>query len=473
MMKLKPGIHIHLIGIGGTGLSAIATVLLECGFVVSGSDRNLSPFAQVVQNSGGQIYIGHKAENVAGADLVIRSSAVSDDNVEVLAARNYKIPIMKRSEFIGQLLADYREIAVAGTHGKTTTTAMIAWVLTALGQDPSFIIGGVAYNLASNAHAGRGQSFVIEADEYDRMFIGLNPQIAVVTNVEHDHPDCFPTPEDYQRVFYEFVDRLTPTGVLLACKDDPGAERLLEEAVTRGHRTCSYGLGLDIDGSYPDYYGLNLHTNEVGGYSFEILVRKGLDNSSVCVHLRVPGKHNVLNALAVIGVVDQMGLSLEEAAQALAEFIGSGRRFEVCGEAGGVTIVDDYAHHPTEIRSTLSAARDRYPGRGLWAVWQPHTYSRTRTLIDQFATAFEKADHVIITEIYPAREKIPEDGFSARLVVAAMKHPDVTFIPELSGVTNHLISRLHSGDIVLILSAGDADRIGAQILDAKRMEASN
>jgi UDP-N-acetylmuramate--alanine ligase len=452
--------RVHLIGIGGSGLSAIARLLLESGWTVSGSDLQLSKQAEQLQAAGARITLGHRPENVAGAELVIRSSAIPDENVEVQAARAANIPVKKRADFLGDLMAGKLGIAVAGTHGKTTTTAMIAWTLISLGQDPSFLIGGVSLNLGTNARAGQGEVFVIEADEYDRMFLGLSPRIAVVTNIEHDHPDCFPTPQDFERAFLEFARRVPEGGVLLACTDDRGAARLLVDSSDREIRTVSYGLERWLGRPGPEYAGRALHTNPRGGLDFEAFAK---DTKLASVSLQVPGKHNVRNALAALAVTHILGLPLSEAAKALGEFKGTGRRFELRGEEQGVMVFDDYAHHPTEIRTTLDAARTRFPGRNLWAVWQPHTYSRTQTLLEEFAGAFLEADHVLVTEIFASREA-KQDHFSARQVVAAMRHPDAHFVPSLDEASEYLLEHVQPGDVVLVLSAGDADQISAQVL---------
>jgi UDP-N-acetylmuramate--alanine ligase len=448
--------HVHLIGIGGTGLSAIARVLLESGYQVTGSDQQLSPLAQALREAGVTVYIGHQPKNVAAADLVVRSSAVPDSNVEVQAAQAAGIPVLKRADFLMNVMEGYRVIAVAGSHGKTTTTAMLAWILSELGQDPGFIVGGVVSNLGTNARAGKGSYFVIEADEYDHMFLGLKPDIAVITNVEHDHPDLFPTPEDFESAFRHFVGCLTPGGILLACGDDPGARRMLPVARMNGNPAMSYA----IRDAQSNYLAHLLQPSTPGGSAFDAFhAGEYLAN----VTLQVPGEHNVLNALATLAVVDLLDLSIEDAAQALVKFRGSGRRFEVVGETGGVTIIDDYAHHPTEIRATLEAARARYPGSRLWVVWQPHTYSRTKALFDQFAASFEKADRVVVTEVYRAREPYQPD-FSAGQVVQAMRHKDAHFIPELAEVVIFLLARLQPGDVLLVLSAGDANQICTQVL---------
>ena len=460
-MDLDKARSIHLIGIGGTGISAIARVLLESGYRVSGSDRVLSPLAMELQAAGASVVVGHRAENVRGAGLVVRSSAIPDDNVEVQAASAAGIPVLKRDEFLGHLLAGYQTLAVAGSHGKTTTTAMVAWMLKALGQDPSFIIGGVAANLGCNAHAGAGHAFVIEADEYDRMFLGLKPQVAVVTNVEYDHPDCFPTVEVYHQAFIDFAAGILPGGALLACGDDAGAAQLLGEARERGIRALAYG----IDAQGLAYRAENLVPHPAGGYAFDIAFSQP-ERSPLrpAARLLVPGRHNVLNALAALAVADQLGLPLAQAGAALSEFRGTGRRFELRGEAGGVTVIDDYAHHPTKIRATLAAARMRYPDRRIWAVWQPHTYSRTRRLLVEFAQAFEQADRVVVTEIYAAREQAPADGFSSRQVLAAMDRNGIHYASDLGQASEYLLSQLHRGDVLLVMSAGDADQVSTRVL---------
>ena len=448
--------HIHLIGIGGTGLSAIATLLKERGYTVTGSDRSLSPLARQLANQGVVVYAGHDPTNVHGADLVIRSSAVKDDNPEVLAARELGIPVIKRQEFLGELMDDSFGIAVAGTHGKTTTTAMLAWTLHSLGEDPSYIIGGLSKDLGGNAHSGKSRYFVIEADEYDYMFLGLNPQMIIVTTVEHDHPDVFPTEEVYFKAFSQFIERLGPQGVLLVCADDPGALRVGQEAHL-GTVVC-YGLHEPAD-----YSVINLRPNNSGGYSFEVVFTHEKSRSVLAsVELQVPGRHNASNALAVLAAVHRLELPVAEAAAALNRFSGTGRRFDVIGQAGGVVVIDDYAHHPTEIRATLEAARSRYPEGRIWAVWQPHTYSRILALMDQFTQAFKLADQVLVTEVYAAREK--NDTFSSRELVAKIKHPSVRFLAGLAEMAAYLLEQLQPGDVLLVLSAGDADQVSAAVL---------
>jgi len=451
--------HIHFIGIGGTGLSAIARLLLESGFQVSGSDRILSPLALELINAGIQVFEGHQAQNIAGSDLVIRSSAVPDDNPEVVAARAAGIPVLKRSEFLGQLLQDKTGIAIAGTHGKTTSTAMAAWVFTSLGQDPSYIIGGVSKNLKSNAHAGKGKIFVIEADEYDYMFLGLRPSLIILTNVEHDHPDCFPTREEYNRAFEEFIGGLQKNGILLVCRDDPAAFALTS-AAPAGSKIYSYGLS-----SEADFRAHNLRINSAGGFSFIVSSRQTKEALAV-IDLQVPGEHNVRNALGVFMAACLSGFSADKTALALNQFSGTGRRFDIQGEAFGVTVIDDYAHHPTAISATLEAARNRFPNRRIWAVWQPHTYTRTRALMTAYLTAFSSADCVLVTEIYAAREK--KNAFSSQIIVDQLIHPAAAYAPTLEAATAYLLEHLQPGDVMLVLSAGDADQISVAVLAGLR-----
>ena len=452
-----------MIGIGGTGLSAIARVLLESGYSVSGSDMLDSPLAQDVREAGAQIFIGHAAENVNGADLVVRSSAIPDKNIEVQQAIQNGVPVLKRADFLGQLMEGRQGIAVAGTHGKTTTTAMIAWMLSFIGQDPSFIVGGVINNLGTNAHAGDGPAFVIEADEYDRMFLGLKPQIAAITNIEHDHPDIYSTPEEFRTAFQDFVGCLPSDGLLLLCGDDPGALDLLPLAQAKNLHTLTYA----INNPQADYFAQNLKSIPGSGFTFDVHTEPAISLGRI--NLQVPGTHNVLNTLAAFAIAHYLKLPLGEVAEALSEFRGTGRRFDVLGEAGGITVIDDYAHHPTEIKATLAAAKERYPDQDLWVVWQPHTYSRTQMLFDEFATSFVDAHHVLVSEVYRSREPV-DLNFSSRQVVKAMRHKDAHFISELKDITTFLLARLQPNDVLLILSAGDADEVSAQVYASLRQK---
>jgi UDP-N-acetylmuramate--alanine ligase len=449
--------HIHFIGIGGTGLSAIATVLLEQGYTVSGSDLTESNLFEAVQKAGGTVTLGHMAENISGADLVVRSSAIPENNVEVQAAIEAEIPVLKRSEFMGRMMADKEVLAVAGSHGKTTTTSMLVWILSSLGMDPSFIVGGVVRNLGTNARSGQGKQFVIEADEYDYMFWGLNPDRAVITNVEHDHPDIFPTPQSFDEAFERFVKNLKPDGSLVLCGDDPGALRL-KKLLSADQKLVIYGSS----GNELDYSAENLRVNLNAGTDFEIRIKTNGQESTLPVSLQIPGEHNVLNALAAFVVADGLGLDRQEIARVLGEFQGSERRFDIRGEYQGVLIVDDYAHHPTEIMKTLQAARDAYPTRRIWAVWQPHTYSRTITLFDKFCGSFEKADRVVVLDVYPARESKPE-GFRISDLVSSIKHDRVQHVPGIEQAVELLKFELQPADLLLVFTAGDAIEINQQI----------
>jgi UDP-N-acetylmuramate--alanine ligase len=456
--------HVHFIGIGGSGLSAIARLLLEQGYRVSGSDRALSPLAADLKTAGATVAIGHAAENITGADWVVRSSAVPDDNVEVVAALAAGIPVYKRADFLGRMMENKDGVAIAGTHGKTTTTAMIAWMLHKLGADPSFIIGGVAQNFGVNARAGKGNAFVIEADEYDRMFLGLKPRFEVVTNIEHDHPDIYPTAKEFHAAFVEFA-RLVPTnGALVISGEDMGASQLAMEARRMGKRVVGYRIAEDQKTKGAEWIlAQNVMANNLGGFTFNVITRlqSGPDYISG-IQLRVPGLHNVRNALAALGVAGLMEYNLRQAAKALGEFKGTARRFEIKGEANGIIVIDDYAHHPTEISATLDAARARYPAKRIWAVWQPHTYSRTQTLFDDFIGSFGEADEIIVSEVYAARE--PKQNFSSERIVKAMNNPAAHFIPSLPEISNYLVSHLKAGDVLIVMSAGDADSVSAEVL---------
>lgn len=454
--------RVHLIGVGGSGMSAIARLLLEMGYSVSGSDQFDSPLLNDLRSQGARISIGHSPENIKNVDFVIRSSAIQDGNPEVISALQSGIPVKKRSDFLGSLLKDKRCIAVAGTHGKTSTTAMLAWTLFSLGQEPSFIVGGILRNLGLNAKAGIGDCFVIEADEYDRMFLGLTPEIEIITNVEHDHPDIFPTSSDFQKAFIDFINLLPSHGKLVVCAQDPGSRHLLSYALEQKLDCHPYGIidktGQDSSNEFMSSYATNLLVNLKGGYSFEANV-----NGQTChVDLQVPGKYNVQNCLAVLTVISILELSLEKACKALNEFIGVGRRFEIRSEASGITVVDDYAHHPTEIRNTLAAARSRFSKRKLWVVWQPHTYTRTRLFQSDFAKSFKDADHVIVTEVYASRES-PQD-YSSKRVVDEMSHPSALWIPDFGLIIDHLMKKMLPGDVLMVFSAGDADAISSQVI---------
>ena len=459
----------HFIGIGGTGLSAIARLLHEKGYQVRGSDMQESSYTDDLHELGIPVYTGHKAEQIGDADFIVRSSAIPDENVEVVEARRKGIPVYKRSDFLGKLMEDKLGIAIAGTHGKTSTTAMLAWTLTELAQDPSFIVGSTINKMEVNAHAGKGKTFVIEADEYDRMFLGLKPKIGIITNLEHDHPDIYPTAESFREAFVDFIQLLPKDGVLIACGDDAGAAEMLQEARQMNIDTISYGFSNQLSVFSNQWFiAEDLTPNSRGGYDCTCTLHhlqtcQPSNTKTFKLSLQVPGKHNILNALALMSVIYQLDLSLDDAADALRRFAGTGRRFDLLGTVKGISIYDDYAHHPTEIRATLSAARARHPEARVWAVWQPHTYSRTRLLFDEFAQAFEDADKIIVTEIFRSRE--PKEDFSSAEVVKAMKNPSAKFIAELEDVSDYLEANLRPKDVLLVLSAGDANEISSNVLE--------
>jgi len=450
-----PMTRVHFVGIGGSGLSSIAQVLLQSGDDVSGSDEVLSPFAQALAARGARVYQGHAAEHVQDAELVIVSSAVPEGNPEVAAAQARGVPVLKRAEFLGRLMTGRQGVAVAGTHGKTTTTGLIALLLDRAGLDPTFIVGGWLADFDANARAGHGP-FVVEADEYDRMFLGLKPTVAVVTNVEHDHPDCYPTLADMQEAFRAFVNLLPADGLLVGCGHDAFARSLVDARRAAGRPAVTYGLRRD-----DNYRADSLQLNGAGGYDF-LLVKD--DRTLGLVRNRLPGEHNVLNSLAALAVSDHLGVSFNDARNGLADYRGAGRRFEVMAEQGGVTWVDDYAHHPTEIRATLAAARRRFASHPLWVMFQPHTFSRTRTLLADFAAAFDDADHVVIVDIYRSREA-PDSSISAADIVRRMDHPDAVYVPALADAAVYLAERLRPGDVLLTLGAGDGNQVGRRVLD--------
>lgn len=453
--ELHPGLHIHLVGINGAGISAIARVLLGQGYRVSGSDQQLGVFAQELAAAGATLYAGHAAEHIRGADLLVISSAIPADNPEVVAAQHAGRPVYKRADFLGALMADRIGIAVAGTHGKTTTAGLIASILLAAQLDPSLVMGGVLPDLGFNGRAGQGPYFVVEADEYDHMFLGLRPELVVITNVEYDHPDIYPTPEAYQAAFQAFA-ALTPAyGRLVVCADDPGAAQVGRQAAAAGVDVFTYGLtpGARLR-------AVDVRVNSIGGHDFVIVDE---DETIGLARLRIPGRHNVRNALAAAAVALDVGVDFPALQQALAAFGGIGRRFQIAGEVNGVTVVDDYAHHPTEIRVTLAAARERFPGRRLWAVWQPHTYSRTRSLWQDFQTCFQAADRVVILDVYRSREQSDADVDMAQLA-AEMGRPGVRHVGDMQAAAAYLLDRLYPDDVVVTLSAGDGNEIGRLVL---------
>lgn len=452
-------LRIHLLGIGGAGLSAIAQVLVEMGFLVSGSDRQLNANMQRLATRGVTIFTEQTAANLMQAtappDVVLISSAIANDNAERQAAEQLAIPVVKRSEFLPVLLANRQLIAVAGTAGKSTTTAMIVKVLREAGIEAGYIIGADLPGYG-NAAAGQHACFVLEADEYDRMFLGFSPSVAVITNVEWDHPDCYPTPASFRHAFMQFTDSVQREGVIISCADDPGAEQLRAFQQTRGPQWFTYGIA-----DQADWRAEQVTPISGAGYQAELLWH---NTPQGAITLQVPGLHNLRNALAAIAVAGWYNLPLATALESLQQFGGTARRFEYKGEAQGVTLVDDYAHHPAKIAATLSAARKRYPQRRIWAVYQPHTYSRTKHLLQEMADSFADADQVIVTDIYAAREQ--DDGSVGAIdVVTASSHLHIQHVSGLVATANYLAEQVQAGDVVITMGAGDSDKIATMLLE--------
>ncbi len=446
--------RIHVIGIGGIGLSAIARVLIARGCAVSGSDKMPSPITDELSRLGAVVHIGHRAENIGDAEMVLVTSAAPEDNPEVVAARERGIQIVKRYDFFPELTRGKRTIAVAGTHGKTTTTGMIATMLADAGLDPTAIVGGLIPELGGNARAGNGEYLVVEADEYDRAFLGLTPEIAVVTSIEMDHPDIYRDVDDVADAFGQFLRLVPDGGLAVGCGDARRVTRALEGLAAR---TVRYGLEPSNE-----WRATGLRVNAQGGNDCTVLHK---DATVAKLELRIPGVHNVANALAALVVADHVGIDLDVAAESLGRFRGAARRFEVKGEFRGVVVVDDYAHHPTEIRATLAAARARYPGRAIWAVFQPHTFSRTQALLDEFAEAFVDADHVIVADIFAARERF-DPGVNSRDLVERMKHKDARYLAGFDEITSCLAANLKRRDVLVTLGAGDVYRVGERVMQA-------
>lgn len=454
MGDLRPGMHVHLVGIGGTGLSAVALVLLGRGYRVSGSDRQLNEMTSRLEDAGAKIFEGHAPEQIEGADMLLVSSAIPPQNPEIRAAGRAGIPVLKRNTFLARLMQSSYGIAVAGTHGKTTTTGMIAQIMLDAGMDPTVIVGANLPVLNGNGRAGQSDYFVVEADEYDYMFLGLRPNLAIVTNVEYDHPDLFTIPDIYRDAFVDFVERIQKDGHLIACADDPGASALAEHAQALRLQVVTYGLDKG------EWQAVDVRSNQLGGSDF-LVQRAG--TTVGLARLRVPGRHNVQNATAAVAAATVLGVDFDAIRTALGAFGGLGRRFQLLGEAGDVAIVDDYAHHPTEIRATLSAARQRFPGRRIWAVWQPHTFSRTKAMMDEFANCFEQADRVIALDIYRSREQ-DTLGVDTAQVVNEVTNTRINYVGDIDEATSYLLERIIPGDVVITLSAGDGNRVGERLL---------
>lgn len=437
--------HVHFIGIGGYGMSAIAKVMLEMGYQVSGSDLAQQELTEKLAAKGAQVYIGHEAGNVRGADLVVYSTALSKDNVEMVEAEVQGIPILHRSQMLARLMNEKKGIAVAGAHGKTTTSSMIALVMERCALDPTYIIGGEIMNMGNNAKAGKGDYVVAEADESDGSFLQYHPALAIVTNIEADHLENYDGKfENLKKAYDQFLTQVKEGGKAIVCKDDPYLKDMLPQLSSE---VITFALESDAD--------VTAENIVLGDRKVAFDVRKGGAVLGT-IQLSVPGKHNVYNALATLITCMEAGLTFEQVAGAITEFRGAKRRFHVQGEVNDILVIDDYAHHPTEIQATVAAAKAT--GKRIVAVFQPQRYTRTFFLLEQFSRAFGEADEVIITDIYsPAGEKQIEGITSARLVemIRQNSNPNVTYIPTKEEVLGYLTGHVSSGDLVITMGAGD------------------
>ncbi len=441
--------RIHLVGIGGSGMSGIAEVLMNLGYPVTGSDVAATEVTRRLKRLGAKIHRVHRAENVGPADVVVVSSAVKPDNPEVVEARRRKIPVIPRAEMLAELMRMKQGVAVAGAHGKTTTTAMIAHVLHRAGLDPTVVIGGRVKSLRSGARLGRGEIMVAEADESDGSFLKMKPTIAVVTNIDREHLDHYADLAAIQDAFVQFLSRVPFYGAAVVCLDDPNVRAILPRV---DRRTATYGLSSDAD--------VSAEAVEVHGFGASFTARHRGERLGP-VRLAVPGRHSVYNALATVAVALELDVPFAAAAAALARFPGVDRRFQLKGEAFGARVVDDYGHHPTEIEATLAAAREGFGARTI-VVFQPHRYTRTRALLEEFGRAFFLADHVIVTDVYAAGEApIPgATGEAVRDALVRHGHPSAVYEPRLEAIPALLRGIVGPGDLVITLGAGSVWKVG-------------
>jgi UDP-N-acetylmuramate--alanine ligase len=444
---------IHFVGIGGIGMSGIAEVLLAHGFVVTGSDARESDTITRLRALGATVHIGHRPENLERADVLVFSSAVKRDNPELVLARARSIPVIPRAEMLAELMRLKDGIAIAGSHGKTTTTSLVATVLREAGLDPTVIIGGKLNALGSNAARGAGSLLVTEADESDGSFLHLTPAIAVVTNIDAEHLDFYGDLEHVKQAFVSFANRVPFYGLVIACLDHPHVQDVLPRI---DKRIATYGLAAQAEYRAKNPVVRGLQT------SFEV-VRRG--ESLGTFEVRMPGLHNVLNALATIAVVDELGVPLEQVKTSLSSFSGVQRRFTIVGEHAGVTVVDDYGHHPTEVEVTLEAAQRAY-GRRIVVAFQPHRYTRTQHCFDELTRAFNLADVLLLTDVYAAGEEAIAGADSASLAeaVRAHGHRDVTLVPRVDDLAAALAERAQPGDIILTMGAGNITHVGRALL---------
>ncbi len=445
--------HIHFVGIGGAGMSGIAEVLHNMDYLVTGSDAASSETTHHLEGLGIRVFIGHKSEHVQGADVVVRSSAVAPDNPEVITARQQLIPVIPRAEMLAELMRLKYGVAVAGTHGKTTTTSMVATVLAKGGLDPTIVIGGRLGSLGTNAKLGQGDFLVAEADESDGSFLKLSPTLAVVTTIDAEHLDYYRDLTHVQETFLQFINKVPFYGSAILCLDQENIQALLPRVEKR---FITYGLRTQADITAREIILQGM------GSEFVVVARQEVLGK---FRLRVPGVHNVSNALAAVAVGLDLDLELDVIREGLEEFAGVDRRFQIKGEARGILVVDDYGHHPAEIHATLNAAKDGF-GRRIVVVFQPHRYTRTKHLLQEFFTAFYQADLLVVTEVYAAGEPVIPGVSGKQIADGALGHGhrNVTFIPDMGEVAEFLLPALQAGDMVITLGAGDIWRVGEELL---------
>src|SRR3954447_11094976 len=453
--------RVHFVGIGGIGMSGIAEVLLNMGFSVSGSDMKESSVTDRLKAMGATIFVGHRAENIAGAEVVVTSSAISRSNPEVTEAHELHIPVIQRAEMLSELMRLKYGIAIAGMHGKTTTTSMVAAVLAAGGLDPTVVVGGRVDAMGSNARLGKSQYLVAEADESDRSFLKLSPILSVVTNIDREHMDCYRNMRDVKNTFVEFMDRIPFYGMIVACNDDPLLRKLLPEVQ---RRTVTYGTRRGSDFLIKAEETKREGNGDSRPYSrFQVTYQKR-DLGEFTLH--VPGAHNVLNATAAVAVGLGLDVPVDAIRTALDQFRGVDRRFQLKGRAGGISIIDDYGHHPTEIKATLAAAR-QCGFRKIHVIFQPHRYTRTRDLIEEFTTAFADADTLNVLDIYAASEQ-PIDGITGETLAGKIRESSgkqVQYVNSFPAAIESASSSAQEGDMILTLGAGSVSQLGPMILD--------
>src|SRR5208337_55313 len=454
--------RIHFVGIGGIGMSGIAEVLLTLGYGVSGSDLRRSATTERLSKLGAEIFEGHAEANVHGAEVVVTSSAISRENPEVAEARRLHVPVIQRAEMLAELMRLKYGIAIAGMHGKTTTTSMVASVLAAGGLDPTVVVGGRVDALGSNARLGTTQYLVAEADESDRSFLKLSPILAVVTNLDREHMDCYHDMADVERAFVDFIDRVPFYGAATACIDNELLKGILPRV---RRRVFTYGAAAEADFRLEVLDAVQAPGSASGqGSSFSRFLVHTASGPLGPFELHVPGRHNVLNATAAVAIARQLEVPPEKIAEGLKHFRGVDRRFQQRGQARGVTVVDDYGHHPTEIRATLSAARECTHGK-IHVIFQPHRYTRTKDLLDEFGGAFRDADTVVVLPIYAASEE-PIPGVTAERLAERIQGPSAVFAPDFAAAVQAVAAAVHEGDLILTLGAGSVSQLAPQILGA-------